>query len=609
MREAIRNKLDSLPPTPGVYLMKDARGEVFYIGKAKSLRDRVRGYFSGSDERAFVTLLDHLLADLEVVLTHSEKEALLSENDLIKKHQPRFNVRLVDDKHFLCLRLDTRQVYPRLEVVRRFGKDGARYFGPYHSAQSIRRTLSIVNRHFQLRTCSDQTLATRQRPCLQFQIKRCPAPCVHDLSHGEYTENIDNVIVFLEGREQELVTRLRARMFAHSEQMEFEQAALLRDQLRAVDRSLETQRVVSTDFADRDVVGLYREGPAIEIHVMRTREGRLTDAQRFSLADMEIPTADVLADFAVRYYLGHHDVPTEILVPSDMEWAEALAALLSEQAGRTVRVLAPQRGDKVRLVELATMNARQAFADKQREEGAARIAVERLQRALHLRRLPERIECFDVSHLQGKEIVAAAVRFEQGTPRHELYRRYRVRSLQSQDDFQALYEVLSRRARRGLEETDLPDLIVIDGGKGQLNAARAALDDHGIDEVDLVSLAKAQSGDLEPSTSLRRFERVFVLGHKNPIVLRQDSAELFLLTRARDEAHRFAITFHRRRRRAAATRSRLDDIRGIGPSRRQALLRAFGSLRGVEKASAADLTRVVGAKAAEAVRQALHGAG
>ena len=611
MREAIAEKLQTLPASPGVYLMKDAEGRVFYVGKAKSLRDRVRSYFSGSDERAFVALLDTLLADLEVVLTNTEKEALILENDLIKANQPRFNVRLIDDKHYVCLRLDVTQPYPRLEVVRRFADDGARYFGPYHSAQSIRETLRLIGRHFQLRTCSDHTLKSRERPCLQHQIGRCPAPCVLDLSAGQYRASVDTTIALLEGREDELVLRLEERMKEQAGRLEFEQAAMIRDQIRAIQRSLEKQHVVSSDFVDRDVVGLYREGAEVEIIVLRSRRGRLVDAKRFSLSDMDVPTREVLADFAVRYYGADAEIPEEILFPVEMEWGEALAELLTEKVGRRVRALVPSRGDKRQLLDLATRNAHQAFLDKQRERGAAQTAVLRLQKALHLRRAPDRIECFDISHLQGSDIVASDVRLEMGVPRKELYRHYNVRSLANQDDFAAIYEVLNRRARRGLEEGDLPDLIVIDGGKGQLNAARAALDDHGIDGVELVGLAKSRPLDdsapaLPAKKPKRRSpERVFVLGQKNPIVLRQDSSELFLLTRARDEAHRFAITHQRKRRRATQTRSALDQIQGIGPSRRHALLKTFGSIARLKQAPHEAVAAIVGAKLAARLLQAL----
>jgi excinuclease ABC subunit C len=638
MQPHLTDKLRTLPDSPGVYLMKNAAGEVIYVGKAKSLRDRVRSYFSGADTRAFVARLDTLLHDLEVVLTHSDKEAFLLENELIKQHSPRFNIKLTDDKRFLCLRIDTRKSSPRLEVVRRFGADGARYFGPYHSASSLRETLRIVNRHFQLRTCSDQMLANRVRPCLQYQIKRCPAPCVFDLSNGAYTQNVANVIAFLEGRQSELLGHLNSRMAACAAQMEYEAAAALRDQIDAVKRSLERQRMVSTDLADRDVIGLYREGPAIEIHVMRTRGGRLMDARRYSFADTEVPTADVLSDFAGRYYSVADGIPHEIVFPAAMEWDSSLAAVLSERTGHTVKVLVPQRGDKHAMVLLAQRNAHQAFMDKQREAGAARSAIDLLHKHLHLSRPPVTLECFDISHMQGSQIVASCVCLQDGVPRKDRYRHYKIRTVADQDDFKSMYEVIGRRARRGIEEGDLPDLMVIDGGKGQLGAARAALDDHGVDSVDLVGLAKSRSLDDaddfdsrgidmpdaahhanvapapaskgSPARPTSKYdaplayspERVFVFGHKHPIVLRQNSAELFILTRARDEAHRFAITFHRKLRGKAATRSSLDDVVGIGPQRRRTLLRTFGSLTRLKAASEADIAAVVGTKLAALLR-------
>lgn len=620
MRAEIAEKLESLPSGPGVYLMKDAGGSIFYIGKAKSLRDRVRSYFSGSDTRAFVALLDSLLADIEVVLTNSDKEALLVEDQLVKRHQPRFNVELKDDKRYLCLRLDTRQAYPRLEVVRRFRKDGARYFGPYHSAASIREALRIINRHFQLRTCSDQVMRNRVRPCLQYQINRCPAPCVYDLRDGVYAENVENVVKFLQGRHEELLAALKKRMQEHSENLNFEAAAQLRDQIRAIEKSLERQRVITSDFANRDVVGLYREGPAVEIHVMRTRQGRLVDAQRFSFDELELPTDEVLADFATRYYGAAargetrsgeqpQDVPPEILFPGEMQWADELAGVLSEQLGRTVRVLVPQRGDKKRLVDLARRNAHQAFADKQRESGAARTALEKLQRALHLRTPPRQIECFDISHLQGQNIVASLVRFDDGVANKSQYRHFTIRSTTTQDDFQSIYEAVGRRIRRGLEDGDLPDLLVIDGGRGQLAAARAALDDHGVDELTVIGLAKSrlQTSATGEQPAERSPERVFVEGRKNPLVLNQNSAELFLLSRARDEAHRFAISHQRKRKRKSMSQTALDSIPGVGPKRRKSLLRTFGSMRGVRQASQSQLAEVVGEKLAANISTHLHG--
>nr|ADI21645.1 nuclease subunit of the excinuclease complex [uncultured myxobacterium HF0130_06F04] len=590
--------------------MKNAKGKVFYIGKAKNLRNRLKSYFSGSDTRAFVLLLDRLLADIEVILTPTEQEALIVENDLIKEHRPKHNIKLVDDKRYLCLRLDTRKDYPRMEIRRSFKRDGARYFGPYSSATSIRQTLNILNRYFQLRTCTDHVLNNRSRPCLQYQIKRCPAPCVYDLSDGSYSKNVEATIAFLDGRHETLIEKLEQEMKEKAAALEYEDAARIRDQLKAIRRTLEKQDLINPDFMDRDIIGIYREGPAIEIHVLMSRGGRVFGAQRCSLDDSELPTQEVLTDFLSRYYQTTHNFPTEVLIPEDVDWAEEVGQLITQRAGRRVVLMHPKRGRKRRLIDMAHQNARQAFQDKVREQGAAQTAVDKLQRALHLRLPPIRMECFDISHFQGSEIVASCVSFQAGVPHKGGYRRYKIRSTTTQDDFQSMYEVISRRARRGLEKDDLPDLMVIDGGRGQLGAARAALDDHGINHLDLIALAKARqaSSEVDKSSSpkIRAFERVFLEGRKNPVVLRPNSSELFMLTRARDEAHRFAVEYNRSARRKKAHSSILDEIPGIGPARKRKLLKSFGSIQRLEKASEKEIAKTVGPKIARLIHAKLH---
>ena len=604
MANVLKSKIDSVPREPGIYIMKDAKGKIFYVGKAKNLRNRLRSYLSGSDTRRFVALLDTILADIELVITNSEKEALIIENELIKQHRPKHNVRLVDDKRYLCLRLDTQHAYPRIEIRRKFGRDKARYFGPYSSATDIRKTLNVINRYFQLRTCSDHVLNNRARPCIQYQIKRCPAPCVYDLSNGEYTANVQAVVDFLEGRHSTLIERLEKTMLEHSEALRFEEAATIRDQLKAIAHSMEKQNVSNADFINRDVIGFYREGPAAEFHIMVTRHGNLCDAKRFSIENNEQPTAELISDFASRYYQQAKDCPDEILFSHPIEWADALAQLLHERAGHKVQIRTPIKGTKKKLTALADRNAEQAYLDKVRTDKTARTAIERLQKALHLKMLPERIECFDVSHFQGSQIVASAVCLINGQPAKEHYRRYKIKSTTEQDDFQSMYEVISRRVRRGIEENDLPDLMVIDGGKGQLSAAQAALHDHGIDSIDLIGLAKART-DRSRKGSVRTFERIFLAGRKNPVILGQNSAELFILVRARDEAHRFAITLQRKRQRKASSRSQLDSIPGIGPARKKALLKHFGSLKRIQAASLTDLEKVLGKSLARNLFEAL----
>src|SRR5512137_114735 len=650
MEASLRRKIDDLPQEPGVYLMKDRAGEVVYVGKAASLRSRVRSYFdAGGDDRHFVPLLDGLLGDLDVVVTRSEKEAVLLESELIKKHKPRFNVRLRDDKDFIVLRLDTRHPFPRLEVsrARQRKDDGARWFGPYSSASSIRETLNVVNRWFQLRTCTDHVFDHRKRPCILHQIHRCPAPCVYDVPRQDYERNVEDAVAFLEGREGELTARLQERMREAAAAMRFEDAARLRDQLRAVERSLETQRVFMDDRADRDVLGIHREGPDLVFQVMSLRGGKLLDSRAFPFAGQEFPGDELLSSFLALHY-ERAEPPEEVLVPIEPVNAGALAEVLSDRRGRKVEIHVPRRGARADLLASANRNAEQSFRGW-REDGVKRQdALAGLTRALGLSREPRWMECFDISTFQGSQAVGSGVSMKDGEPDRDGYRRYRVKGVVGQDDFAMLHEVITRRLKRGLTEGALPDLLVIDGGKGQLGAAMAAARDLGVatrpdpgnpglPHVQMVGLAKSRTLDATAlgatrvisrrsvrSTRLadaaeragkgfvaeaaRTPERVFVPGRKDPVVLRQNSAELYLLVRLRDEAHRFAIEFHRRLRRARTLRSGLDEIAGVGEARRKALLRHFGSLRRVRDASVEELQAVegVGPAQARAIREFFH---
>lgn len=606
MDPGLKEKLAGLPTAPGVYLMKDREGTVVYVGKAVNLRARVRSYFQPgtSDTRSFVATLDRILGDIEVILVGSEKEALLLENTLIKRHKPRFNVRLRDDKSYICLRLDERHPYPRLEVVRRIQQDGARYFGPYSSATAIRETLRIINRYFQLRTCTDKVLERRTRPCLLYQIKRCPAPCVYEVPQEEYRRSVREVILFLEGKEPELVEGLRKRMREAAQELRFEDAAVLRDQIQAIERSLERQRMVFSDFLDQDVFGYYREGPNLAFAILYVRGGRLVSARSFTFSGQEFPTQELLSSFVDQYYEQGAAIPDELLLPMGPENRETKEAHLSERKGRKVRVLVPLRGEKRRLVEMANRNAEQALVDAKRRDKSQFELLERLQKKLGLRRLPRRIECFDVSHFQGTLVVASQVAAEDGDLDKSRYRHYKIKSFKGQDDYAAIYEVISRRAERG----DLPDLLLIDGGKGQLQAARAALKDAGkLDEVDLASIAESREASAREA-ALRRKEtdripdRVFVPGRKDPIFFPANAAEFYILQRLRDEAHRFAITFHQKLRRAMNFRSVLEQIPGVGEKRRKALLRHFGSLRRVREATVEEVAEVDGFSRALAER-------
>jgi excinuclease ABC subunit C len=607
--------LDRLPTQPGVYLMKDRRGKIIYVGKAANLRNRVRQYFqpASGDTRDFVPLLEGIVGDIETVVTGNEKEALLLENNLIKRHQPRFNVKLTDDKSYLVLRLDPRSAWPRLEVVRKMADDGARYYGPYHSATSCREALRVVNRHFQLRICTDHTLETRKRPCLQYQIKRCLAPCVLAVPPDAYAEQVRFVGLFLEGKNDELLDDLRLRMKDAAGRTAFERAATLRDQVRALESVLESQRVVLDTFADQDVLGFLREGQAVEIVVLFVRQGKLVGNRAFSFGKQEFPDDEILSSFLGLFYDLQATPPAEVLLPFAIADAEVKAEWLTEKRGKKVDILVPQRGPRRALVELARKNAASSFVSRRDHGKDTETTLARLQRRLGLAKVPRVIECFDISHVQGTDPVASMVVFEDGEPAKARYRTYKIKRAQGGDDFASMYEVLSRRFRRARESTTdddpwrLPDLLVVDGGKGQLGVALAAARDVGIDVrpgagLPIVALAKER--ETETSEPTNRPDRVFLAHGKDPIPIGPSSAEMFVLARLRDEAHRFAVGFHRSLRKRRTLRSALSGIPGVGPVRQRALLRHFGSLKKVGEATLAELLAAPGVteSAANAVR-------
>lgn len=609
--------VEKIPADPGVYLMKDKKGRVIYVGKATNLKSRVRSYFNRSgDTRQFVGLLGRILGDIETVIVNNEKEALLLENNLIKQHQPRFNVKLVDDKNYLVLRLDPRARYPRLEVTRRIGKDGAKYFGPYHSATSCRATLAVVNRHFKLRTCTDHVLNSRKRPCLQYQIKRCDAPCVYPIPEEEYGKQVQDVALFLEGKDDELLKRLNGRMKEAAVSEEYEIAGAVRDQIKALEKTLEEQRVVSAELRDQDVFGFYREGDAVEMVVLHIRNGKLMGRRGFSFKDQEFPSEEIVSSFVGLYYdLGNY-VPDEVLVPLAIEDAAVKSEWLTEKRSKKVEVAQPQRGPRRALVELAQKNAASSFVTRRSKMKDAEDALNKLQNRLNLKKHPHRIECFDISHIQGTATVGSMVVFLDGEPAKSEYRTFKVKT-STNDDFASMYEVLSRRFRRSKTATPnasrsgwvVPDLLVIDGGKGQLSTALAALKDAQIDTgmngIDVVGLAKER----EDKEGEKQPDRVFLARAKDPIKLRPNSAELFVLSRIRDEAHRFAVTFHKKLRRRRTLRSALEDVPGVGAKRKKMLLTHLGSLRKIKTSTVEELARVPGMnlKAAEAVMEYFHG--
>lgn len=614
--EQVVDKLGALPAQPGVYLFKDREGVVVYVGKAKSLRSRVRSYFQSgsSDTRSFIPLLMRVIGDIDTIVAANEKEATILENNLIKEHKPRYNVKLRDDKDFLCLRITTGHAWPRLDVVRRPAQDGAKYFGPYHSATAARRTLHLVNKHFQLRTCSDTELASRKRPCLQFQIKRCPAPCVYEVDRAFYGEQVQSVAWFLEGRHDELSRALASKMREAATDYRYELAAVYRDQLRAIDAVHEEQRVVTVDAADRDVLGLHREGDLAELAVLYVRAGRLQDVVTFHFKHTEVPDDELIAAFIAQHYGGADLeqgqvaalVPEELIVPVLPEGALGIEEWLAERAGHKVRIVHPKRGARVDLLTMAIDNARHAFTEKKRAAADIDERLAQLQARLRLPTLPRRIECCDISHLGGNDTVGAIVAMSDGELDKKRYRSFRVRGTNmaaAGDDYGAMYEVLARRFRRGRTESkgegeatlgdaswDLPDLFVVDGGRGQLAVALAAARDLGLHELPIVALAKEKENVLGETL----VDRVYLPGQKNPIPLKSHSASLFFLARLRDEAHRFSNRGRKTTGKRRQFHSALDDVRGLGPKTRKALLRHLGTLEAVLSADDARLLAVPG---------------
>jgi excinuclease ABC subunit C len=582
---ALAEKLETLPTRPGVYLFKNAEGAILYVGKARVLRDRVRSYFQASrpeDPRKAAMLGE--IADLELIVTDSEIEALALENNLVKRHRPPFNVLLRDDKNHPYLKLTLAEEYPRLHIVRRVGEDGNAYGGPYIPASLARKTAAVIHRVFGVRSCRETLNGRRARPCLQYQIGRCLAPCVETICPlPRYRETVDDARLFLDGRTDEVLERLTAEMETAARGERFEAAARLRDQLQTLERLDLPQKMTTVDLEERDVFGAHVEGERAAVQVFQVRDGRVVSRDAYLLERLTEPEA-LLGTSIQQYYAAGRYVPREIVAPWDLPERELLEAWASARRGTRVHIHVPQRGEKVKLLDLVMRNARLAFDLEWRHPRRQSEEILRgLRDLLELDVDPRRIECFDISNLQGADVVASLVVFVDAAPKKADYRKFRVRGVSGvPDDVASMREVVGRRYRRLLEEAkDLPDLILIDGGQGQLGAAVAALEELGLGDQPVASLAKQE-------------ELIFVRGREGPIALRRASPILQLIQRVRDEAHRFAVGFHRKVRAKRTLRSDLDEIPGIGPERRRRLLSRFGSLRGVREASEAELAVVVG---------------
>ena len=611
MTPKLQATLKKLPDRPGVYLMRDARGDVVYVGKAQSLRSRVRSYWQkgaglGPLEGHRVRAVIDKIVDVEYTLTDSVSEALLLEANLIKRFRPRFNVRLKDDKSYPYIKITMADDFPRVERTRKLVQDGSRYFGPYASASSVDESMNLVRRLFPFRTCTieikdgERALA---RPCLLYHIKRCQGPCIQAVSKDDYGAQIQQIELFLEGRQESVVQALGREMRAASDRTDYEGAAVLRDKIRAIERTMESQKMAAFKRTELDLLGLARQDNQAAIQLFAIRGGKMIGRDVFLLdAAREAPDVEVLSSFLLQYYARATSLPHQVLVPLVLPDAADLETFLAGLRGGPVHLAVPQRGEKRELMALATRNAGETLAREQArwlaDEGKTLGALEELAEALGLPGPPLRIECYDISNVQGSDSVGSMVVFEEGRPRSGEYRRFKIRTVVGANDFASHQEVLRRRFRRakagdeGSEEAlrwAMPDLVIIDGGRGQVSAAKEVLDELGLHDLPLAGLAKER-------------EELFLPGASEPIVLPKTSTALYLVQRLRDEAHRFAITYHRDLRSKRQVHSAFDDLPGVGPKRRRALLRVFGSAKRVRDAPVEQIAAVPGISAALAER-------
>jgi excinuclease ABC subunit C len=603
--------LKKLPDRPGVYLMKDARGVVLYVGKAQSLRSRVRSYWQkqavGGEVHRIRSVIDRV-ADVEVTLTDSVSEALLLEANLIKRYAPRFNVRLKDDKSYPYIKITLADDFPRIERTRKLPADGSRYFGPYASATSVDESMNLIRRLFPFRTCTIDIKDGKralQRPCLLYHIKRCQGPCIEAISKTAYRADIEQVELFLDGRQATLVKALEREMADAAERTDYERAAVLRDKVRAIERTMESQKMAAFARTELDLVGMARQDQQAAVQLFVVRDGKLIGRDVFLLdAAREAPDDEVLSGFLEQYYSRATSIPAQVLVPAlpGPDDRAVLETFLADRRGGPVRLRVPQRGEKRELMALAVRNATETLAREQArwlaDQGKTLGALNELADALGLPDPPMRIECYDISNFQGDQSVASMVVFEEGKPRTGEYRRFRIKAVEGANDFASHQEVLRRRFRRAKAGDEgsaeelrwrLPDLVIVDGGKGQVSAAAEVLAELGMDDLPLAGLAKER-------------EELFLPGRSDPILLAATSQALYLVQRLRDEAHRFAITYHRNLRAKASVRSAFDDLPGVGPKRRRALLRVFGSTRRVRDAPVEQIAAVPGIGPALAAR-------
>ncbi len=587
----LEDQIQGLPTGPGVYLMKDQAGIVLYIGKAKNLRNRVRNYFGKSaDTRFSLRFLMPKVRQVETFLTDTEKEALILENTLIKKHKPRHNINLKDDKTYFSLKFNVNEKFPRLSLVRKVKRDGARYFGPYASSAAVKETLKALRNLFPLRTCKESNFRHRSRPCLNHQIKKCLAPCCGLISPEKYAELVQEVLLFLEGKSSQLIKLLREKMTGASEELHFEEAARIRDQILAVEQTLEKQKAVSQSFTDQDVFAFYRQGSAWEFQILFFRRGLLVGNKSFHFSRLNLPDEEALSAFLRQYYAGEPSIPREVLLPLTVEDEPLLAEWLSERKGGRVEVLAPQRGQKKSLVEMARKNAEHTFQKKVSEKENLALLLQELKEKLRLRNLPRRVECFDISNLFGTLAVGSMVSFLDGRPDRSQYRHFKVHAPSFPDDYAMMYEILKRRYSKLEPEKETPDLLIVDGGKGQLNVALGVLSELGLRNLSAIGLAKDKGPSVKKITE-KTSDKIYLPNVKDPLLLGYSSS-LQYLQRIRDEAHRFAITYHKKLRGKQGLQTVLDEVPGIGGIKKRALFQEFGSPQKIQEASPERLSQV-----------------
>lgn len=603
-RPALALKLQTLPTKPGVYIMKDATGRIIYIGKAINLRNRVRSYFHTPHSHSpKVQRLVAEIDDLEYIITGSELEALILECNLIKKHRPRYNVRLKDDKRYPYIKISLQEDYPRLTITRRMLHDGARYFGPYTNSKAVRTTLELVRRVFPYILCKREITGHDTRACLYYHIGRCPGPCIGAISREQYREQMEQIALFLEGRQGQILESLRRRMVAAAEALDFEQAASLRDQVAAVEAVIERQRVVSSSLADQDVIAFAREDGQACVQVFFVRDGKLIGRDYFVLSGTQDETdREIMASFVKQFYDEAAYVPPEILLQSRVDEWMVIESWLRAKRGTKVALHVPRKGPRRELVQMAAENAIETLstlrAQWEREESHYTDALAELQVALGLPEPPARIECYDISNIQGVSATGSMVVFAKGLPRKSDYRHFRIKAVPGPDDFAMMREVLRRRFHRAqLASEDarsggwsvLPNLVIVDGGLGQLNVAREVLAEAGLGHIAVAGLAKQE-------------EELYLPGRETPLRLPRDSEALFLLQRIRDEAHRFAVRLHRKVHGQQSLASQLEEVPGIGAKRRRALLKKFGSLEAIRAATLEELASTPGMTMAAARR-------